>query len=287
MTGDGNLRGAAFMVASMAGFAAEDAFIKAAARHMPLGEVVTIVGLVGTLAFAAMTLRSGQPLWHPVMRSRPLVVRSALEIAGRLFHALAITLTPISAASAILQASPLVVVAGAALIFGEKVGTRRWLAILAGFGGVILILRPGTDGFELLSLLAVAGTLGFAGRDLATRAAPKVLSNLQLGVAGFTMLTIAGAIILAASGAPVLPEARALALVAGAAVFAIAGYHALTVAMRTGEIGAVAPFRYTRLVFALVVGVMIFGERPDILTLAGAAIVVVSGLLALLPGRRA
>jgi drug/metabolite transporter (DMT)-like permease len=254
---------------------------------MPLGEVVTIVGLIGTLAFAAMTLRSGQPLWHPVMRSRPLVVRSALEIAGRLFHALAITLTPISAASAILQASPLVVVAGAALIFGERVGTRRWLAILAGFGGVILILRPGTDGFELLSLLAVAGTLGFAGRDLATRAAPKVLSNLQLGVAGFTMLTIAGAIILAASGAPVLPEARALALVAGAAVFAIAGYHALTVAMRTGEIGAVAPFRYTRLVFALVVGVMIFGERPDILTLAGAAIVVVSGLLALLPGRRA
>jgi drug/metabolite transporter (DMT)-like permease len=287
MTRDGNLRGATFMVASMAGFAAEDAFIKAAARHMPLGEVVTIVGLIGTLAFAAMTLRSGQPLWHPVMRSRPLVVRSGLEIAGRLFHALAITLTPISAASAILQASPLVVVAGAALIFGEEVGTRRWLAILAGFGGVILILRPGTDGFELLSLLAVAGTLGFAGRDLATRAAPRVLSNLQLGVAGFTMLTIAGAIILAASGAPVVPEARALALVAGAAVFAIAGYHALTVAMRTGEIGAVAPFRYTRLVFALVVGVMIFGERPDILTLAGAAIIVVSGLLALLPGRRA
>lgn len=286
MDRSGNLKGAAFMIASMAGFAVEDAFIKSAARQMPLGEVVAMVGLIGTLVFATATLRAGQPLWHPVMRSRPILIRSGFEIAGRLFYALAIALTPISAASAILQASPLVVVAGAAVVFGEPIGARRWAAIILGFAGVLVILRPGTSGFDLLSLLAVAGTLGFAGRDLATRAAPKVLSNLQLGVAGFVMLTIAGAVILAVSGGAVVPDAPALWRVLGAAVFGIAGYHALTMAMRTGEVGAVTPFRYTRLIFAMLVGVLIFGERPDHLTLVGSAIVVGSGLLALLPGGR-
>lgn len=286
MDRSGNLKGAAFMIASMAGFAVEDAFIKSAARQMPLGEVVAMVGLIGTLVFATATLRAGQPLWHPVMRSRPILIRSGFEIAGRLFYALAIALTPISAASAILQASPLVVVAGAAVVFGEAIGARRWAAIILGFAGVLVILRPGTSGFDLLSLLAVAGTLGFAGRDLATRAAPKVLSNLQLGVAGFVMLTIAGAVILAVSGGAVVPDAPALGRVLGAAVFGIAGYHALTMAMRTGEVGAVTPFRYTRLIFAMLVGVLIFGERPDHLTLVGSAIVVGSGLLALLPGGR-
>ena len=271
----------------MAGFAVEDMLLKAAARILPLGEVLVILGAAGTLAFALMTWRRRERVLHPAMLSRPLLLRAGFEVAGRLFYSLAIVLTPLSSASAILQATPLVVVAGAALIFGERVGWRRWSAIGVGFVGVLIILRPGLAGFEALSLLAVAGMLGFAGRDLATRAAPAVLSNSQLGVCGFAMLTLAGAAILGWTGGAVWPDAQGAGLIAGATLVGVAAYSALTAAMRTGEVSAVTPFRYTRLVFALILGVAVFGERPDAATLAGAALVVASGVYTLTRSRRA
>jgi drug/metabolite transporter (DMT)-like permease len=155
-----------------------------------------------------------------------------------------------------------------------------------GFAGVLIILRPGLEGFTPLSLLAVAGMLGFAGRDLATRAAPPVLSNLQLGVYGFAMMVPTGAVLLALSGGAVLPEPAALRDLAAATVIGVAAYYALTAAMRTGDVSVVTPFRYTRLVFALVLGVLVFAERPDAATLAGSAVIVASGLYTLIRSRR-
>ena len=273
-------RGALFMTASMAGFAVEDVFVKAAARTLPLGQVLLTIGLTGMLVFAAMALRQGERLLPPAFLSRPMLIRCGFEITGRLFYGLAITLTALSTTSAILQATPLVVVAGAALVFGEKVSLHRWLAVLVGFVGVLVILRPGAD-FSALSLLAVVGLLGFAGRDLATRAAPKGLSNRQLGMLGFAMLATAGAILLVVTGGLHVPSGLALAYLAGGTVFGMLGYHALTYAMRTGDVGAVTPFRYTRLVFAMVLAMALFGERPDLATWIGAALVVGSGIVAL------
>ncbi|MFN3846139.1 MAG: DMT family transporter [Paracoccaceae bacterium] len=281
-----NFRGAAFMSLSMAGFALEDVLFKATARIMPMGQAVLIVGLCGMVVFAVMARRKSEPVFHPALRSRGLLIRSGFEVSGRLFYALAIALTPLSTTSAILQASPLVVVGGAALLFHERVGWRRWGAVAVGFVGVLIILRPGLEGFSALSLLAVAGMLGFAGRDLATRAAPKVMSNRQLGVAGFAMLALAGAIILGFTGGALIPDAQGMALLAGTATFAVLGYHALTAAMRTGEIGFVTPFRYTRLVFAMILAVTLFGERPDLATLVGSALIVGSGIYTLVRGNR-
>ena len=275
-----NQRGALFMSASMAGFAVEDVLVKAAAREMPLAQVLLVIGLAGMLVFAAMTVRRGEALFPAAFLSRAMLVRSAFEVTGRLFYGLAITLTALSTTSALLQATPLVVVAGAALIFGERVGWRRWLAVLLGFAGVLVILRPGSD-FSPLSLLAVVGFLGFAGRDLATRAAPRGLSNRQLGTLGFAMLALAGAILMAVEARAVVPGIHGLALLAGGTLFAVLGYHGLTFAMRTGEVSAVTPFRYTRLVFAMVLAMALFGERPDLGTWIGAAMVVGSGVFAL------
>lgn len=275
-----NRRGALFMTASMAGFAVEDVFVKAAAQTLPLGQVLLTIGLAGMLVFAAMAARAGEALLPPAFLSRAMVIRCGFEVTGRLFYGLAITLTALSTTSAILQATPLVVVAGAALVFDERVGLQRWLAVLAGFAGVLVILRPGTE-FSALSLLAVVGLLGFAGRDLATRAAPKGLSNRQLGALGFAMLATAGAILLGVSGGAEVPSGIAFAHLAGGTVFGVAGYHALTYAMRTGEVSAVTPFRYTRLVFAMVLAMALFGERPDLATWIGAALVVGSGIFAL------
>lgn len=275
-----NQRGAALMTASMAGFAVEDVFVKAAAQSLPLGEVLLTIGLAGMLAFSLLALGRGETLLPRAFLSRAMLVRSGFEVTGRLFYGLSITLTALSTTSAILQATPLVVVAGAALVFGERVGWLRWLAVLTGFLGVMVILRPGTD-FSTLSLLAVIGLLGFAGRDLATRAAPQGLSNRQLGTLGFAMLAVAGTILLAANGGATLPRGATLGLLAGGAVFGVLGYHALTFAMRTGAVSAVTPFRYTRLIFAMVLAMALFGEMPDPTTWLGAALVVGSGIFAL------
>ncbi len=281
-----NLRGSLFMTASMAGFAAEDAFLKAASQSIPVGEAILIMGLIGIAVFSALAMRAGDPPIPRAMFTGTMALRSGFEITGRLFYALAIALTPISVASAILQATPLVVVLGAAVIFGETVGLKRWLLILLGFIGVMIILRPGLDGFSALSLLALIAMLGFAGRDLATRAAPPTLSNAQLGVTGFIMLALSGAIITAVTGNTTLPNLQTLCLIAGAATFGIAAYAALTTAMRSGEIAVVTPFRYTRLLFAMILGVTVFSERPDAATLTGAAIIVACGVIILGQNRR-
>jgi drug/metabolite transporter (DMT)-like permease len=281
-----NLRGSLLMTLSMAAFAVEDMSVKAAAEHLPVGEVAALFGLIGLVFFAVLAVAQGEAPLPRAFLGRTMIVRSVFEVAGRLFYALALALIPLSAASAILQATPLVVVAGAALVFGETVGWRRWTAVAIGFAGVLMILRPGLAGFDALALFAVAGTLGFAFRDLATRAAPKVLSNAQLGVAGFAMLTIAGLIILGVTGGAAWPDRAGLGFIVVAAVFGVLAYGALTAAMRTGEVSVVTPFRYTRLVFALVLAFVAFDERPDAMMFAGCAVIVGSGLYTLVRARR-
>ncbi len=276
-----NQRGSLFMTLSMAGFAVEDMFLKSAAQSLPVGQVLLVMGLSGALWFALVSRRAGEQALPPALLSRTMAVRSAFETVGRLFYALAIALTPLSVASSILQATPLVVVLGAALLFGETVGAGRWSLTGLGFIGVLVILRPGLAGFDALSLLAVIGLLGFAGRDLATRAAPPALSNAQLGTAGFLVLAFSGAVILGFSPTPAMPDAPEAAQILGATGFGVLGYSFLTRAMRTGEVSAVTPFRYTRLLFAMALGMAVFGERPDAATLIGAAIIVACGVLIL------
>jgi len=283
----GNFRGSILMVAAMAGFALEDMFIKSAALSLPVGQILMIFGTAGMTAFIGLTLWRGERILHPAILTLPLLIKAVAEVAGRLGYTLALALTPLSSASAILQATPLVVVAGAAVIFGERVGWRRWLAICLGFGGVLIVLRPGLEGFQAASLWAVVGMAGFAGRDLATRAAPVVLSNMQLGVYGFFMLIPTGAVMLALSGGAVVPSAAVATELLLATGFGVAAYWGLTAAMRMGDVSVITPFRYTRLLFALALGVMVFGERPDAMTLIGSAIIIASGLYSLARSRRA
>jgi len=263
------------MMASMAGFAIEDAFLKTAAGSVPLGQILLTEGLAGMAVFALLALRRGEAPLPRTVLTRTMAIRSAFEITGRLFYALAIALTPLSSTSAILQATPLIVVPAAAVLFGERVGAFRWALTGIGFLAVLAIIRPGGEAFTPLSLLAVVGMLGFAGRDLATRAAPLGLSNAQLGTAGFGVLAMAGVVLSFWTG---FKPIATPGLILGAIVFGVAGYGALTTAMRTGEVAAVTPFRYSRLVFALILSVLAFGEHPDAMTLAGSAVIVACGI---------
>lgn len=282
-----NLRGSLWMMASMAGFAVEDAFVKVAAVQLPVGQVLMIFGLGGALIFAALAYRRKERFFTADVVSRAMRIRVVFEFTGRLFYVLALAMTPLSSTTAILQATPIIVVLGAAVFFGEKVGWQRWAAIIVGLLGVIVILRPSSGSFSWLSLLAVIGMIGFAGRDLASRAAPLSLSTSILGLYGFLTIVFAGACCALWEGrAPVMPDARVGACMAGAIIMGVFAYSSLMKAMRTGEVSAVTPYRYTRLLFGLSLGVILFGEKLDPPMILGCVLVVLSGLSLLLPGFR-
>lgn len=281
-----NVRGSLFMLLAMAAFAIEDMFIKAAAEVISLGVVLALFGLGGMFIFMLMLWKKGGQVLRPEVVSGPILTRAVCEIVGRLCFALAITLTPLSSASAILQATPLVVVAGAALIFREHVSASRWIAIALGFCGVLMIIRPGLDSFNPASLFALLSTLGFAGRDLATRGASTSLSNAHLGVYGFFVLIPTGLVLHVVQAEAVNLQFEAMLFVVGAVAFGVIAYNALTIAMRTGDVSVVTPFRYTRLLFAFALGFAIFGEVPDVWTWIGAGVIVASGVYTLLVSRQ-
>jgi drug/metabolite transporter (DMT)-like permease len=277
-----NLLGSIWMVAAMAIFAIEDAFVKAASVMLPVGQVLIFFGLGGAVAFACLARVNNEPLFINDVVSRPMRIRAIFEIFGRLFYVLAIALTPLSSATVILQATPLVVVAGAALVFGEKVGWRRWSAIFIGLVGVIIIVQPGTNSFSMLSILAIIGMIGFAGRDLASRAAPATLSTSILGLYGFLSIVVAGAVFSVWQGKSfVTPDIGISLYLFGAVVAGVAAYSCLMKAMRTGEVSAVTPFRYTRLLFGITLGVILFDEQLSTAMIVGSGLIVFSGLFIL------
>jgi drug/metabolite transporter (DMT)-like permease len=282
-----NLRGALLMILSMAGFAIEDAFVKTVlGRGMPIGQVFVFLGLAGGLAFALLAIRRGRcatslAFFHPAV-----LARNAGEIIGTSAYVTALTLIPLSLLGALLQAVPIFVVLGAILFLGERVGWRRWGAIAAGLAGVLIILRPGAADFDPNALWGLLGALGIAARDVVTRRVPVTIHPLQLGSWGFFMLVPVGAVMLSLSGGAIRPGTTEIWLLLGALALGMAGYHALTLAVGIGEIAYVTPFRYTRLVFALAIGAMLFGEHLDRTTLAGAGLVVGAGIYTLWRERR-
>lgn len=270
------------MIVAMALFAVEDMFLKAASSTLPVGEILILFGLGGAIVFGAVAKKHGEALVPKDVFSPIMGIRFVFELTGRLFYVLALALTPLSSTTVILQATPIFVVLGAMVFFGEKVGWRRWAAIVIGLAGVVIVLRPGADSFTMLSMLAFIGMLGFAGRDLASRAAPKTLSTSLLGFYGFVTLVIAGGVYSVwASEGLVVPDVMSGIYIASAVLAGVFAYASLMLAMRTGDVSIVTPFRYSRLLFGVGLGVLFFGERLDTQTMIGCAVIVLSGLFIL------
>ena len=275
------------MITSMAFFAVEDTLIKFVTSTIPIGQILIMFGLGGALIFFLVAHFKNEKIMLRDMLLLPMYVRALFEIIGRLFYVLAISLIPLSTATVIIQATPIVVVAGAAIIFGEKVGWRRWTAILLGLFGVIVIIQPTAESFSFLSILALIGMIGFAGRDLASRAAPENLSVFILGLHGFIALAFSGLIYTIWDDANfVMIDIDTIGFMVGAVVFGVAAYSCLMKAMRTGEVSAVTPFRYTRLIFGVSLGVCFFNESLNYSTVLGTILIVISGLFILSRNKR-
>jgi drug/metabolite transporter (DMT)-like permease len=274
-----NLRGAGWMTLAMLCFAIADACIKLLAGALPTWQIIAILALGGGLSTSAVSLLRGEPVVTRDALTPAILARNLGEIIGTLGFVTALALTPISTASAILQATPLAVTLGAALFLRESVGWRRWAAILVGFAGVILIIRPGMDGFDANALFALVGVAGLSLRDLATRNVPKSVSSGQLSTLAFLALLPASGILAAFSGSPpAMPQGIAWLFIAGIVSMIVIAYFAIVSAMRVGDVSYVTPFRYSRILFALVIGVTVFDETPDAVMLVGAALIVGSGL---------
>lgn len=277
-----NLRGAAFMVFAMFCFAVEDALIKLLAVAIPVGEIMSIICLGGLIAFLGWAVFNRAPLWQPEYLDRKVLLRSGCDVAGSIMFVTSLTLIPLTTASAVIQATPLVVAMGAAVFLGQAVGWRRWIAICVGFIGVLIIVRPGMEGFVPATLLAVGGMLGLAARDLFTRSLTVTLTGPQLATHTFALIVPAGLLLMIFQGqSPVMPDAWQSMVLLAAVVIGMIAYLAIVAATRTGNAGIISSFRYSRMIFALVIGFVVFAERPDAPTLIGAAIIITSGIYTL------
>ncbi len=280
-----NLRGALYMTLSMAAFTLNDACVKLVAETVPLFQVIFLRGLGTTILLAIFVqMTTGlRPSWP--RRDRPLIAgRTLAEIAAMVTFTLALTNMAIANATAILAALPLVVTLGAALVFGDKVGWRRLSAICIGFVGVLLIVQPGTDGFNIWSLLVLLSVLVITARDLFTRAFSPTVPTMTVAVLTAGAVCLVGGV-LSLFTPWVALDLREAALIAAAAVLIIGGYVFGIMVMRVGEVGFVSPFRYTSLIFALILGLVVFDEFPNALALIGGVIVVSTGIFTLLRER--
>ncbi len=273
-----NVLGALLMMASMFSFTVNDAFIKATNGALPLAQLLTLRGLLATVLFfgLALALRGlrfsmGRRAWGLVL------LRCGTEIGAAFFFLTALLNLPFANVTAVLQAMPLAVTLGAYLIFGEPVGWRRLSAIAIGFAGMLLIVRPGTEGFSVWSLYALIAVLFVTARDLITRRLPPETPSLTVALCTSVAVTLFfGARTLTQEWVPV--SADLWLLICGSAVFIIGGYVFSIQTMRVGEVSFIAPFRYTSLIWATLLGLVVFGEWPDTLTFVGAGIIIAAGL---------
>ncbi|MFZ2159425.1 MAG: DMT family transporter [Bradyrhizobium sp.] len=275
-----NIRGSLLMAVAMAGFTMNDAITKAVSSEMNFGQMMLVRGVVAVALIAALAVhqRAVRPLRTLMMK--PVALRVVGEVGGTVSFMAAIVHLPLANTAAIFQALPLAVTLGAAVMFGEPVGWRRWLAIAAGFVGVLVVVRPGLEGFNQFSLLALTAVVFCAVRDLATKQIPAKIPSLFITLVTTVTITITGAVILVPLGGWTPPSGRALGLLAMAAVLLLIGYQCIIMALRSGDISAVAPFRYSALLWAMLLGFLVFGDVPDAMMATGASIIVLSGLYA-------
>jgi drug/metabolite transporter (DMT)-like permease len=277
-----NLRGCLWMTIAMASFAVEDMFIKFALRHLSLGEVLMIYAAAGLPILWLVAKVQGETFDKQLLTSPIMLLRSCLEVCGRLGHALAVSLIAIATASAILQATPLVMLAGASVLLGDRMSLGGWAALFMGFVGVIVIIQPGSP--DMLNIgvgFSIFGMLGFAGRDLLTRFVPANVSVTSLTILSYSLLFAIGAGLMIKDQSAFVFEGMSFVYAALSGVTGICSYMALMLALRTGDVRVVVPLRYTRAIFATLIGVWVFSEVVSWTTLLGVGMVILSGTYAL------
>jgi drug/metabolite transporter (DMT)-like permease len=279
-----NLKGILAMLVSAVGFVTNDATVKFITQELPNGQIIFLRGLVATALMGLVTSMMGGWRSPAVLFKPAMTIRLAGAALATLFIVAGLRHMPLATTNAILQVSPLLVTAGAAVLLGAHVGWRRWTASFVGFVGVLLIVQPGMDGFVPEAWLVLAALLGSSARDLTTRFVDPSVPSIFVTFATSAAITLVGLGLMPFEHW-VVPSPRALWLILLASGCLFVAYHFGVVAMRTGEIPVVAPFRYTSVVVALILGFAIWGYVPDALSFTGISLIVLAGLYLLIRER--
>lgn len=276
-----NVRGAICMIVATVGYTVNDAMTKFVTESMNMGQVMFIRGVFATLLVALLAWSRGAFAHRPHILNPLVLLRAAGEALATTSFLIALAHIPLATTSAVMQALPLAVTMGAALVFGEQVHWRRWLAIAIGFGGVLIIVRPGTEGFNVYALWALASVGFCAARDLVTKRLPEQIPSLLVSTVTAALVTACGALMVGPMGGWSHVSGTSLLLLVSAAVMLVIGYQTVILATRLAEISYVAPFRYATLLWAIVLGYLVFSDLPDAYMMLGATIIVGSGLYTL------
>lgn len=279
------MRGSLLMVAAMASFSVNDALVKFATAEIAPAQVMFVRGVMASALLFSIAAARGMLRPAGLAFRGPVLVRTLADVGGTITFITALATLPLANATAILQALPIAVTLGAVLFFGERPGWRRWSAIAVGLVGVLVIIRPGTEGFTLFSLLVVASVICCTIRDLATRRVPVSTPSVFISAVTALAVMLCGLVLLPFAGWRPMSVGTMLAMVAAAGAIAT-GYVSIVAAMRVGEVGFVAPFRYSVLLFAFLWSILFFHEPPSAYDLAGSAIVVASGIYIVYRERR-
>lgn len=273
------LRAGLFMVLAMGSFVSNDTIVKILGEHLPVGEIIALRGSMAILIIGVICLRQGLLPELPKLLQRNVLARSSLDVIATIAFVTALMHMPIANLTAVMQAVPLAVALLSMVLLKEKVGWQRMVAIAAGFIGVLMIVKPSVSHASLYELLTLLIVLSVALRDISTKRIPSRIPTflVALGNAGFVT---AGGLALCAVQGVVKPDLWQLGLLALAALCLSSGYLFMVATLRLGELSGTAPFRYSVMVFAIISGVLVFGQFPDEIAMLGMALVVAAGLYA-------
>lgn len=281
-----NLRGALYMNLSMFAFTVNDTFMKAITETLPLYQTIALRGVVAVIGLVVIAMvKGGLTLRLPRHDLVLIALRSLADVVATILFLTALMHMPLANLSAVMQAIPLAVTLGAALFYGDRIGWRRMTAILIGFVGVMIIIRPGSDGFSIWAVLGLGSVLAVMVRDLSVRRLSRGVPSIMVALGAGVAVTGMGVIGTAFEGWAAVSLTQA-GMVLAAGLMLIIGYICAVTAMRVGDVGFVAPFRYTSLLWAIVLGWLAFGNLPDLYALIGAGIVVATGIYTLLRERK-
>lgn len=266
------------MITAMGCLTLADLLIKIASQTLPIGQVMIFYGVGSIIVFWSLMGIKGEPIRLSPLTNPAVLLRNIGDLIAINGMCLALVYVPISTVGAVIQTVPIMVTVAAALFLGERVGTRRILAIFIGFLGTLFIIQPGATTFEITTILVFIAAVGMALRDIATKLVRENFSTLLLTFYTSTLFILSGSVLLIITGGASVPDMGMIAILAATIVLGSLGFFFTTEAVRMGDVSVVIPFRYTRILFSLAAGILVLGEQINPIMLFGIALTILSGL---------
>jgi drug/metabolite transporter (DMT)-like permease len=275
-----NLRGIIAVLIGSTAFVLNDAMVKLVSSELPSGEIIVVRGVLSTLMLVVgvIVLGAARPL--RILFSPMMLLRLAAAAAATVFIVISLRHLPLATVNTVLQVTPLAVTAGAAMVYRERVGWQRWLAALTGFLGVVLIVKPG-GGFGAAAYLAMTALIFTTMRDLTTRGLPRDIPSIFVAAAGAAAITLAGFAVMPFDAPWTMPSRWAWTLMTLSAACLFVANTFIIIALRTGEIAVIAPFRYAPVPLSILLGYWWWSDIPDGLAFFGIGLVLAAGLYTL------